>query len=70
MFTHNTTTGYTPFELMYEYKAILPTALIQPPKLTYSYDCTGVIYSERIRVTNRITIENAKQVKNKMKKTI
>jgi len=56
-FTYNTTphiaTEFTSFELMYDYQAILSTALIKQPKQTYYEDYTQEL-RERIRVTNQL----------------
>jgi transposase InsO family protein len=71
MFTYNTTphttTGFTPFELVYGHQAILPTALTKPPKLTYTYDNYAQELRERIRATNEIARERTKQEKTKAK---
>ena len=71
MFTYNTTphttTGFTPFELVYGHQANLPTALTKPPKLTYSYEDYAQELRERIRETSQIAREHAKEEKTKAK---
>jgi len=65
VFTYNTTphtaTGYTPFELVYGLQATLPSALFNPPKLSYTYDDYAQELRERLRTTNRIARENLKE---------
>ncbi|XP_011859870.1 PREDICTED: uncharacterized protein LOC105557283 [Vollenhovia emeryi] len=72
MFTYNTTphtvTGLTPFELIYGHQAILPSALNQPPKFTYTYDDYAQELKERIRAANQIAKANSKEEKEKSKK--
>ncbi|KMQ90281.1 enzymatic polyprotein endonuclease reverse, partial [Lasius niger] len=71
MFTYNTTphtsTGYTPFELVYGNQASLPTALTKPPRATYSYDDYAQELRERIRATNQIVRDRVKEEKQKSK---
>jgi hypothetical protein len=71
MFTYNTTphstTGFTPFELVYGHRPDLPTALTRPPKLTYSYEDYAKELRERIRAANQIARENTKDEKAKSK---
>ena len=71
MFAYNTTphtaTGFTPFELVYGHRAILPTALTKPPKPTYSYEDYAQELKERLRATSQIARENAIQAKNQAK---
>jgi len=56
MLTYNTTprtmTGYTPFELMYEHQADLPTTLMKLSKPTYNYDDYAQELKEKLRTTN------------------
>jgi len=68
MFTYNTTphsaTGLTPFELTYGHQAILPTALIKPPKPTYSY---AQELREKLCATNQLAKDRLKEEKFKSK---
>ncbi|EFN66432.1 Retrovirus-related Pol polyprotein from transposon 412, partial [Camponotus floridanus] len=70
IFTYNTTphTGYTPFELIYEHQAEIPTALTKPPKPTYNYDDYAQELKERLRATNQLAKEHLKEEKFKAKK--
>lgn len=71
MFAYNTTphtaTGFTPFELVYGHQATLSTALISPPKSTYTYDNYVTELKERLRATQRIAKANLQEEKNKAK---
>ncbi|KAL0130261.1 hypothetical protein PUN28_002097 [Cardiocondyla obscurior] len=73
MFTYNTTphtsTGFTPFELVYGHQAMLPTALTTVPKPTYSYENYAQELRERLRAANQIARENARLKKEKTKNT-
>jgi len=71
MFTYNmtphTATGYTPFELVYEHQADLPTALTKSLKPIYNYDDYVKKLKERLRATNRLAREHVKDKKMKAK---
>jgi len=47
--TPHTATGYTPFELVYGYRADLLIALTKPPKPIYNYDDYAQELKERLR---------------------
>jgi len=55
-----------PFELVYEHRADLPTALTKLPKPTYNYDYAQEL-KERLRTTNRLAREHIKDEKTKAK---
>jgi len=57
----HTATEYTPFELVFRHQATLPSALFNPPKLSYTYD-----YAQELR-ESRIARENLKEEKQKVK---
>ena len=65
--TPHTTTGYTPFELIYGNRATLPSALSKTPGTTYSYDDYAQELKEKIRAANQIARENLKEEKTKTK---
>ena len=71
MFTYNTTphttTGFTPYELVYGKTASIPTALKNPPKLTYNYEDYAQQTRERIRVTNEAAREQLQEAKKRTK---
>lgn len=71
MFAYNTTphtvTGYTPFELIFGHRATLPTALAQPPRLTYTYDNYVSELREKLRAAHKIAKSNAQEEKVKAK---
>jgi len=64
---HHSATGFTSFELTYGHQAILPTALIKPPKPTYSYDDYAQELRERLRATNQLAKDRLKEEKFKAK---
>jgi len=60
-------TGYTPFELVYEHLAEIPTTLTKPPKPTYNYEDYAQELKEKIRATNQIAKKNVREEKRKSK---
>ncbi|KAL0128565.1 hypothetical protein PUN28_003720 [Cardiocondyla obscurior] len=71
MFTYNTTphtaTGFTPFELIYGHQTLLPTAVSVTPMQTYSYEDYVQELRERLRASNFLAREHAKEEKLKAK---
>mgnify|MGYP005984551561 FL=1 len=62
MFTYNTTphttTGYTPFELLYGYKANIPSAISQVSTPNYNYDDYLMDLKYKFQYSHHIAREN------------
>lgn len=73
MFTYNTTphtsTKFTPFELIFGEKASLPTAIIQPAELKYTYDDFIDNLKFKLNKSREIARENLIENKSKSKAT-
>lgn len=61
--TPHTTTGYTPFKLVYGHVTILPLALANPSKSFYTYDDYAQELKQRLRTSNQIAKEHLKKEK-------
>lgn len=71
MFTYNTTphssTGFTPYELIYGHQATILTSIQTSPKTTYTLDDYTNELKERLRATHQLDRENLKEEKRKSK---
>lgn len=72
MFTYNTiphtSTGFTPFELIYGYQAFLPFYILLSPKITYTLNDYVNEVKKRLRVTHQVARENIKEEREKSKR--
>lgn len=72
MFTYNTTphtsTGFTPFELIYGNQASLSSSILLPLKITYTLDNYANEVKERLRATYQVAREYIKKEKEKGKR--
>jgi hypothetical protein len=64
--TH-TSTGYTPFELVYGFKSTMPSALQANPSVQYSYDDFVAELKGRLQTAHRIARERLTDAKEKSK---
>jgi hypothetical protein len=55
--TH-TSTGYTPFELVYVFKATMPSVLQENPNVQYNYDDFVTELSDRLQTAHQVAWEN------------
>lgn len=67
MFVYNTsihcTTGFTPYELIFGHKAVLPTSLTHYVDINYNYDDYAKDLKYRFQTSHRIAYENIKKKK-------
>ena len=71
MFAYNTTpnssTGYTPFELVFGRKPLIPSALTRSPEIQYNYEIYANELKSRLQHANAIARANLIQSKEKNK---
>lgn len=56
--TPHTATKFTPFELVFGRKAVIPSALSREPEFSYTYDDYFTELEQRLRVSNKFAREN------------
>lgn len=64
----HTSTGFTPFELIYRYQAFLPFYILLSSKITYTLNDYVNEVKKRLRVTHQVARENIKEEREKSKR--
>lgn len=71
MFAYNchihTSTGYSPYQVLFGNKPFLPNSVMQEPTLNYNYDDYVVNLKQKLNFTQKIARENLIELKNKSK---
>jgi hypothetical protein len=67
VYVYNTSTGYTPFELVYGFKSSLPSALQENPTVQYNYDDFLAELKDRPRTAHSVARERIIGHKEKSK---
>jgi transposase InsO family protein len=58
VYVYNTSTGYTPFELVYGFKSNMPSALQENPSVQYNYDDFLAELKDRLQTAHSIARED------------
>lgn len=59
--TPHTSTGFTPYKLIYSHQATIPTSILTPPKAIYILDDYVNEMKKRLRATHQLAKENLKE---------